>query len=55
MKTSQKRATWYKERDKMLENQEKEIKKLGLWDDFKKSKYKTMTGFLKNYYKNEVC
>lgn len=47
MKTSQKRAIWYAERKKQLARQNKIIDENNLREEFKKSHYKTMTGFLK--------
>lgn len=48
MNVAQKRAIWYSIRKKQLEKQEDYIKSHGLVNEFKESKYKSMTWFLKS-------
>lgn len=47
MTISQKRAIWYKERQKELHNQECFLIWKNLYSDFQQSKYKNMTWYIK--------
>ena len=53
MKTAQKRAIYYSYRDKQRQNQVATLKKYGLYEDFKASRYKYMSNYLKNAYKEK--
>lgn len=48
MTISQKRAIWYATRERQLKKQKDYIKEHGLEEEFKHSKYKSMTWFLKS-------
>ena len=48
MKVAQKRTIWYAMRKKQIEKQEEYLKSHNLMGEFKESKYKTMTWFLKS-------
>lgn len=48
MKIAQKRAIWYSMRKKQIEKQEEYLRSHDLMEEFKESKYKTMTWFLKS-------
>lgn len=48
MKVAQKRAIWYSIRRKQLERQEEYLREHDLIQEFKESKYKNMTWFLKS-------
>lgn len=51
MKTARKRAIWYAYQEKQTRGQIEVLERYNLYDDYKHSKYKTMTGYLKNAYK----
>lgn len=48
MKKNQLRAIWYTERKRQLARQEKWLRENNLLEEFKKSKYKTMTWFIRS-------
>lgn len=47
MTVSQKRAIWYKERERKIKEQEAFIKSKGLYADYLASKYRSMTTYIK--------
>ena len=51
MKTSQLNAISYSDYRKQKERQIETLKKYGLYEDFKSSKYRYMSNYLKNAYK----
>lgn len=44
MKTSQKRAIWYAQRERKIER----VKKAGLWDEYRKSRFVYLNCFLRS-------
>ena len=54
MKLSQKRAISYAIRARQLKEQEKLLREKNLYDDYKQSKYKSMTWYIANAKKSGI-
>ena len=52
MKTNQKRAIWYSYRAKQLKHYNELLEKFNLKEEWKKSKYKYLTNFLRSKIKD---